>query len=104
MVAKGTALDLYIQSCGPGTVYFDDIFIACVGQPGSPTPSTSATGVSSTPLLKWTAGYGATSHDVYFGTNQTNVTNATRASAEYKVNKADPNYLPGTLNLNTTYY
>ena len=74
------------------------------GTATSPTPATNATGVSMTPLLNWTAGSGTTSHDVYFGINETSVTNATRASAEFKINKADPNYLPGTLNLNTTYY
>jgi len=74
-------------------------------QASTPTPVNTSAGVSITPLLTWTTGKGATSHDVYFGTNQTSVDNATHASAEYKGNKTDPNYLPaGNLSLNTTYY
>lgn len=70
----------------------------------SPTPSNSATGVSVTPTLTWTAGSHVGSHDVYFGTNQTNVTNATHASTEYKGNQTSASYTPGTLALGTVYY
>ena len=69
-----------------------------------PNPATGAVNVSLTPTLSWTAGYGVASHDVYFGTNQTNVTNANHASAEYKGNQAGTSYVPGTLTNNTTYY
>ena len=70
----------------------------------SPSPANGATGVSITADLSWTAGVDATSHDVYFGTNQTNVTNATHASAEYKGNQAGTSYVPGTLTNKMTYY
>ncbi|OHB58781.1 MAG: hypothetical protein A2Y12_00060 [Planctomycetes bacterium GWF2_42_9] len=74
-------------------------------QASAPSPSNSATGASINPMITWTVGQGATSHDVYFGTNQTDVNSATHASAEYKGNKTDPNYLPtGNLSSNTTYY
>ncbi|HBR20565.1 MAG TPA: hypothetical protein DD726_10190, partial [Phycisphaerales bacterium] len=69
-----------------------------------PNPADSATNVGLNPTLIWTAGIGATSHDVYFGTNLTNVTNATHASGEFKGNQAGTTYVPGTLVGNTTYY
>jgi hypothetical protein len=74
------------------------------GQANTPSPANSATGVSMTPLLTWTAGSGTTSHDVYFGTNQSNVTNAIHTSAEFKGNKAEPNYVPEELAQNVSYY
>ncbi|MFZ0033356.1 MAG: hypothetical protein WAK60_00015, partial [Sedimentisphaerales bacterium] len=41
------------------------------GAASAPSPATGATDVSLTPTLSWTAGSGATSHDVYFGTAST---------------------------------
>ena len=44
------------------------------GPPGAasnPLPADEATGVSIDVVLSWTAGSGAASHDVYFGTNPT---------------------------------
>ncbi|NIA15900.1 MAG: hypothetical protein GWP08_17690 [Nitrospiraceae bacterium] len=38
------------------------------GAASNPSPADGATGVSVDPILSWTAGSGATSHDVYFGT------------------------------------
>ncbi len=64
----------------------------------SPSPSNSATGVSLTADLSWTAGSGATSHDVYFGTD------STPDSGESKGNQSGTTYDPGTLNASTTYY
>jgi hypothetical protein len=70
-----------------------------------PTPANSGTGVSITPTLNWTGGgMLADSHDVYFGTNQTDVNNATTASAEFKGNQGGTTYVPETLSNNTTYY
>ncbi|HBG25625.1 MAG: hypothetical protein A2Y10_01230 [Planctomycetes bacterium GWF2_41_51] len=70
----------------------------------SPNPSNSATGVALTPTLTWASGNNTVSHDVYFGTNQTSVTNAARYSAEFKGNQAGTSYASGTLNANTIYY
>jgi hypothetical protein len=61
----------------------------------SPSPATGATGVSTTTALSWTAGAGATSHDVYFGTSST---------PTFKVNQTKTSYSPGTLSANTKYY
>jgi hypothetical protein len=73
-------------------------------QASAPSPANAATDVSKTPTLTWTAGARATSHDVYFGTSQANVTSATHASAEFKGNQASASYSPGTLSGGTTYY
>jgi hypothetical protein len=64
----------------------------------SPNPANSATGVSTTADLSWTAGSGATSHDVYFGTD------ATPDSGEFKGNQTGTTYDTGTMANNTTYY
>jgi hypothetical protein len=46
----------------------------------------------------------AVSHDVYFGTNQTAVINATHASPEFKGNQVVTNYMVAGLNSALTYY
>ena len=59
------------------TVYVDEMYISSGGQgnpPGqasNPNPSNGATGVSTSANLAWSAGNGADSHDVYFGTDST---------------------------------
>ncbi|MHC4799312.1 MAG: DUF6298 domain-containing protein, partial [Planctomycetota bacterium] len=68
------------------------------GQATNPSPANSATLVSIDANLSWTAGSGATSHDVYFGTD------STPDSGEFKGNQSGTTYDPGTLSLNTTYY
>ena len=65
------------------------------GKATSPSPSTSATGVDSSTDLSWTAGSGATSHDVYFGTSN---------PPSFVQNQAGTTYDPGALNDDTTYY
>ena len=59
----------------------------------NPSPSHGATGVSITPTLSWSAGIGATSHNVYFGT-----------TLIYRGNQTATTYNPGTLSYSTTYY
>ncbi|MHC4619554.1 MAG: Calx-beta domain-containing protein [Planctomycetota bacterium] len=54
--------------------------------------------------LAWTAGALATSHDVYFGTDQTAVANATTSSSEYKGSRVVPSFNPGVLEVGTTYF
>jgi hypothetical protein len=63
-----------------------------------PNPVDSATGIALDADLSWTAGSGATSHDVYFGTD------STPDSGEFKGNQSGVTYEPGTLSANTTYY
>ncbi|MFC1635915.1 sugar-binding protein, partial [Planctomycetota bacterium] len=72
----------------------------------SPSPRNGATGVKLTPVLKWGAGDSAASHEVYFGTDEDAVKNATAASPEYKGTKAlgDESYDPGKLAWHTSYY
>ncbi len=59
----------------------------------NPNPSHNAVGVNPATNLTWTAGSGTVSHDVYLGTNLSEVTNA-----------ADPNTLPGRGNQTATTY
>jgi hypothetical protein len=72
----------------------------------SPSPRNGAAGVKHTPMLKWGVGDYAASHDVYFGTDEQAVKNATTASPEYKGSKSlgDESYDPGKLAWATTYY
>jgi C1A family cysteine protease/alpha-tubulin suppressor-like RCC1 family protein/O-glycosyl hydrolase len=65
------------------------------GQAGNPNPANLATGVNVTTVLSWTAGSGATSHDVYFGTV---------SSPPFAGNQAGTTFNPGTLSSCTYYY
>ncbi len=63
----------------------------------SPSPAASATNVSLTPTLSWTAGSGYNNgYDVYFGTA------ASPPRVSYK--QSGTTYLPGTLLANTIYF
>jgi glycoprotein endo-alpha-1,2-mannosidase len=68
------------------------------GQASNPSPSDSATNVGLTTDLGWTAGDGATSHDVYFGTD------STPDAGEFQGNQAGTSFDTGTMANNTTYY
>jgi hypothetical protein len=72
----------------------------------SPTPGNRATGTKLEPVLSWGAGDYAASHEVYFGTDEDAVKNATKDSPEYKDTKAlgDETFDPGKLAWYTTYY
>jgi hypothetical protein len=69
-------------------------------------PANRATGVTQAPVLQWKPGLQATSHEVYFGTDQDAVANATTASPEYKGSKAlgDESFDPGKLPWESTFY
>jgi hypothetical protein len=71
-----------------------------------PTPGNGATGVSLTPILTWSAGDYAASHDMYFSTDADAVKNATKTSPEYKGSKTlgTESYNPGKLAWYTMYY
>jgi hypothetical protein len=73
---------------------------------GSPNPPNGAVDVKHTPVLKWSAGDDAVSHQVYFGTDQEAVRSADTTSPEYKGSKelGAESYDPGLLQWNTTYY
>jgi hypothetical protein len=65
------------------------------GQATNPSPANGATGVSETADLSWTAGSGATSHDVYFGTV---------SPPPFIQNQTATTYDTGTMASSTTYY
>ena len=69
-------------------------------------PANRATGVTQTPVLQWKPGLQAASHEIYFGTDEAAVANATNASPEYKGSKAlgDESFEPGKLPWESTFY
>jgi len=79
--------------------YTDAIFAVIVptlpGAASGPSPATGSTGVITAPALSWTAGSGATSHNVYFSTS---------SSPASIGNQSGTTYTPGTLSVNTKYY
>jgi len=77
-----------------------------LGAVGNPNPANGAVDVKQTPVLSWTPGAYAASHEVYFGVDAVAVTNATKTSAEFKATKAlgDESYAPGKLPWETSYY
>jgi hypothetical protein len=85
---------------GPNTVRGDIWnFTTQTGKASIRTPANNEPNVLSRAVLAWTAGVGAISHDVYFGTNPTPGPN------EFKVNQTAATYNPGTPIANsTTYY
>ena len=76
------------------------------GAIANPNPSNDAVDVKQAPILSWTAGVYAASHQVYFGTDQEAVKNADTSSPEYKGTKAlgEEDYEPGKLAWDTTHY
>lgn len=64
----------------------------------NPAPTSGATGVAVSQTLSWSAGSGATSHAVYFGTD------SSPDETEYKGNQSGTTYNPGTLTKSTTYW
>ncbi len=70
-----------------------------------PAPNNYGEGCGvSTTILSWSAGTGASSHDVYLGVDANAVANANRAYGEFKTNQAGTTYDPGTLIPDMTYY
>ena len=80
-------------------VYIDEIRVSAYiadsppGQASSPSPADSATDVSISADLSWTAGSGATSHDVYFGTS---------SPGTFLGNQTATTFEPGTMANGTT--
>jgi hypothetical protein len=84
---------------GPNTVTGDVWSFATIsGQASSPSPANYATGVAIHPILSWTPGQGAASHDVYFGTD------LTPDETEFQDNQIETTFDTGDLLPNTTYY
>jgi len=76
------------------------------GGVGSPDPANGAVDIKQTPVLTWTPGVYAASHQVYFGTDKETVRNADTSSPEYKSTRdfGSESYDPGKLEWDTTYY
>jgi hypothetical protein len=66
-----------------------------ITQASAPSPADGATNVGITTDLSWTAGAGATSHDVYFGTS---------SPGTFQGNQTGTTFDPGTMANGTTYY
>jgi len=71
-----------------------------------PSPSNGAESVTQTPILRWTAGDSAASHDVYFGTDEQAVRDADKSSPEYKgsTDLGTETLDPGQLEWDTNYH
>ncbi|HUU15532.1 MAG TPA: sugar-binding protein [Sedimentisphaerales bacterium] len=76
------------------------------GAVGSPDPANGAVDVKQTPVLTWSPGVYAVSHQIYFGTDKEAVRNADTSSPEYKGagDLGSQSFDPGKLQWNTTYY
>jgi hypothetical protein len=72
----------------------------------NPNPPDGARFIVPDANLSWSPGRDAATHDVYFGPNQINVTNATTSNplGVYKGNQTLTTYDPGTLELEKVYY
>jgi hypothetical protein len=94
------------QSDGLETYKGDVWSFTTEGAISNPDPADGAMDVSQTPILSWTPAAPAASHEIYLGTDEETVENATTASAEYKGSQAlgNDSYEPGELAWETTYY
>ncbi len=72
----------------------------------SPNPRSGSVDVKQSIVLTWGAGDDAASHEVYFGTDEAAVKNATKTSPQYKGSKplGTESYDPGKLAWAATYY
>jgi hypothetical protein len=86
------------------TVYKGDVwsFTAAPLKAWNPNPPDGARFVDPNADLSWNAGAAGITRDVYFGTDETAVTNGTGDT--FKVSQVQKTYDPGTLALETTYY
>ncbi len=81
-----------------GSGAFTIVVNGAINPPGAPTnlsPPDNTNGMPLKPALEWTAGAGATSYDVYFGTS---------SNPPLVTNIAGTTYSPGTLSASTRYY
>ncbi len=99
-LANGTTYYWRIDEVNAGGTTTGDVWsfttiVAAPGKATNPTPANGATGVSTSSTLSWTAGSGATSHKVHFGTVN---------PPPYLTTQATTTYNPGSLERSTTYY
>ncbi|UCG57143.1 MAG: hypothetical protein JSU70_20040 [Phycisphaerales bacterium] len=86
------------------TIHTGDVwsFTAAPLTAHQPIPHDGAKWVDTEPTLRWSLGMAAASHDVYFGTGETEVTNG--AGDTFKGNQRALAYDPGGLQPDTAYY
>ncbi|UCC97595.1 MAG: hypothetical protein JSW66_17345, partial [Phycisphaerales bacterium] len=70
-------------------------FMTAPGYATQPRPADRALGVALNAILRWSPGYTAATHDVYFGTSN---------PPPFIGNQTASNFNPGPLELSTTYY
>ncbi len=90
-----------------GTYYIDNIQMFGGGPAYDPQPANGAREVMYDTDISWTSGVYADKHDVYFGTNFTDVNDANRADPRSVLVKQDyafNSYNPGELRYGKTYY
>jgi len=75
-----------------GNIWF---FETQSGKAFEPSPADGASNIATNATLSWTAGPGAISHDVYFGTTN---------PPAFQDNRTETTFDPGTLANSTTYY
>jgi hypothetical protein len=81
---------------GPNTIRGDVwSFTTQSGKAFNPSPVSGVSNVATNATLSWTAGPGATSHNVYFGTT---------SPGTFQTNQTGTTYNPGTLANSTIYY
>jgi hypothetical protein len=94
-----------VQQIIPGTslIPFEQVTLV---KASGPNPRSGATDVYRDIILSWTSGEYAAKHEVYLGTDEEAIANATIDSPEYKVtnDRGSEIFNPGQLELNTTYY
>ncbi|MBN2018660.1 MAG: right-handed parallel beta-helix repeat-containing protein [Sedimentisphaerales bacterium] len=95
LIDGGTDVGLPYNGSAPDLGCFETEGGSPPDQASNPVPSNGATNVDITQDLSWTAGSGATSHDVYFGT---------ATSPPFVANQAGTTFDTGTMASLTTYY
>jgi len=96
-----------IDAKGPGGVATGTVwnFTTAPARATAPVPANNALNVALNVSLSWTAGAGATSHDVYLGTDLMAVTDATDADPEFQINQLGTTFVPtDDLAGNTQYF
>ena len=94
----GEAVDKPSTESGPTPAAPDDTPRPPKAKPTDPIPAHGATGVTLNTNLEWSAAAGATSYQVYFGTDPT------PDGDELKGDQAETTFDPETLEYNTIYY
>ncbi len=96
-LAGGTVYYWQVVATNPGgsNASPDWSFTTQVAAPSLVSPVNGAIGVSATPTLTWSASTGATSYDVYFGT---------QAAPPLVTNTTGTSYTPGTLSPGALYF